>query len=359
MPDFSALAAQLRQFAEFEVREQSPLYEAICYAIAEDDDLLALVSLAGPGQPPPNLILGVLHYLLDEHREAPLARYYASLGGLANPDAELGPALRAFCTDHRPQIARLMETRLVQTNEVRRSACVLIAAAVAANELGGAPLALIEIGPSAGLNLNFDRYHYDYGNGLLSGPPQSACRIDCDARGTLIADDVAMPTVASQIGLDIHPLDVGDERDVRWLRALLWPEDADRRAPFDAAVKIGRREPPLLISTDLFVALPPILAMVPAPGVPFVIASFVLHQFTPHMRDRLRLLLHEAGRRRPLYMMLFGFAEFVTGSRRAGPPQLWLIRFDAAGARARLLAHASPHVRWLEFQRDSEWQTLD
>jgi hypothetical protein len=358
MSDYSALAAEFRHFAEFEVREQSPLYEAICYAIADDEQLLALAAQAARGQPPPNLILGVLHYLLDEFRGHPLARYYASLGGSAKPDRDLADSLRDFASRHHPEISALMRTRLVQTNEVRRSAAVLVAAAAAARAVDGAPLALIEIGPSAGLNLNFDRYHYDYGNGLVSGPPQSGCRIDCDARGTLAAGDIAMPAVASQIGLDIHPLDVGDERDMRWLRALLWPEEADRRVIFDAAVKIARREPPLLLSTDLAVALPTIIAMVPEPGVPFVVASFVLHQFTAALLDRFRLVLQEAGRKRPVYMALFGFAEFVTGSRRAGPSQLWLLRFDASGTHARLLAHANPHVRWLEFERESPWQPL-
>ena len=119
---------------------------------------------------------------------------------------------------------------------------------------------------------------------------------------------------------------------------------------------IARKEPPLLLSTDLAVALPTILAMVPEPGVPLVIASFVLHQFPETLLDRFRLILQESGRRRPLSMMLFGFAEFVTGSRSAGPPQLWLLRFDASGTRARLIAHAHAHLRWLELQRDSAWR---
>ena len=215
MTDYSALAAQFRHFAEFEVREQSPLYEAVCYAISDSEQLLALAAQASPGQPPPNLILGVLHYLLAEHREDPLAGYYASLGGGESPDGQLASRLRDFASEHSSEISRLMQTRLVQTNEVRRAAAVLIAAAAASRGFEDAPLALIEIGPSAGLNLNFDRYHYDFGNGLEAGPPRSVCRIDCDARGTLIAQDIAMPVIASQIGLDINPLDVGDERDAR------------------------------------------------------------------------------------------------------------------------------------------------
>ena len=360
MPDHSVLSTIFRHFGDVEVKDESPLYEALCHIVANDESLLDLASFTASGQPPPNLFLGATHYVLAANPDDPLARYYRSFGGEQQPDDTLAPTFRTFCDQHRDELIRLLQVRIVQTNEVGRSACILPAASLASREAGGAPLAVIEVGPSAGLNLNFDRYHYDYGNGLEAGPPGSLCRITCDARGTLGPSDIATPEIASQIGFDRNPLDVGDERDVRWLRALVWPEHDDRRQLLEAAVKIAQRDPPLLLGTDLFRALPTVLALVPSAAVPLVVATFVLHQFAPEMRRRFRSLLQEAGYRRPVYMVLFGFGEFATGVRaRAGIAfDLHLLRFNASGAQTRLLASAHPHGRWLEFRRESPWADL-
>ncbi len=360
MPDQSVLSAIFRHFGDIEVKGESALYEAICHVIANDQSLLELASFTAPGQPPPNLLLAATHYVLAANTDSPLARHYPSLGGEQSPDDTLAQSFRDFCREHREELIHLLQTRIVQTNEVGRSACILLAASLASREAGGAPLALIEIGPSAGLNLNFDRYHYDYGAGVLAGNPGSTCRITSDSRGTVSAEDLQMPEIASQIGFDRNPLDVGDERDRRWLRALVWPEHNDRRLQLEAALTIAQRDPPLLLGTDLFVALPAVLAMVPAPAVPLVIATFVLHQFPPDLRGLFRSLLQDAGRKRPVYMVLFGFSEFAGGQRdkTTNASELWLLRFDASGAHSRRLAVAHPHGRWLEFNRDSPWRAL-
>ena len=83
----------------------------------------------------------------------------------------------------------------------------------------GRPLTLIEIGPSAGLNLVFDRYGYDYGNGIVAGVTESAVRINSDSRGA--PPPVSpLPRVAARLGIDLNPLDVGDSDEMDWLRAL-------------------------------------------------------------------------------------------------------------------------------------------
>ena len=51
------------------------------------------------------------------------------------------------------------------------------------------PLALIEVGASAGLNLLFDRYGYDYGAGRSAGDPSAPVRFTCALRGAVLAAD--------------------------------------------------------------------------------------------------------------------------------------------------------------------------
>src|SRR5205085_2794304 len=104
--------------------------------------------------------------------------------------------------------------RSTQTNEVGRLATLVPAFAAVAS----GPIALIEAGASAGLNLFPDRYSYSWGDGTIgSGPLLTA-----SARGP-VPLPVAVPTVAWRVGVDLHPLDVADDDAMRWLSFLVWP----------------------------------------------------------------------------------------------------------------------------------------
>src|SRR6185436_15630735 len=134
-----------------------------------------------------------------------LAAYYASLGGSLLPAPRAGELFAAFCAAHRAAIVEILHTRIGQTNEGRRSALLLPAFAhVYADTFR--PLALIEIGPSAGLNLLFDRYGYEYGPGERAGRPDSPLLLRSESRGDPVP--LLVPLVASRVGIDLNPLDV-------------------------------------------------------------------------------------------------------------------------------------------------------
>ena len=173
-PNTEQLSHRFRLFAD-EVRGSSPLYERLSLDIAGDPELLALCAAARPGQPLPNLLFAAVHSLLLGGAAHPLAQYYptemreGAVHAKGDADVDAGsvdgdpyPLFRAFCLERRGEIEALLATRLVQTNEVRRSACLLPAFVSAEHELPGHGLALVEIGPSAGLNLLWDRYGYEY-----------------------------------------------------------------------------------------------------------------------------------------------------------------------------------------------------
>ncbi len=167
------LSARFRRFAEVEARSYSPLYERLSLAIADDRDLLALAANGGPGQPPPNLFLGAVHYLLMCGVESDLRRFYPSLAGAGLQHGDPLPDFRRFCRENDAAIVALLRSRRVQTNEVGRSACLMPAFAHVAS-LGNGPIGLVEIGASAGLNLLCDRYFYDYGDLGTAGEPAVA-----------------------------------------------------------------------------------------------------------------------------------------------------------------------------------------
>ena len=173
--ELSSLARVGERFLWFAAHETatSPLYNRFCQGIAADPEVLAIAAHARKGQPTPNMLFGAVHYLLLKDPSHPLAAFYPDLSGPAKPEANPYPAFHDFCLDHRAEIEGMLKTRLVQTNEVRRCACLLPAFGLAGQWAGEKGLALVEIGTSAGLNLLWDCYGYDYGPARRYGDPNS------------------------------------------------------------------------------------------------------------------------------------------------------------------------------------------
>jgi hypothetical protein len=133
------------------------------------------------------------------------------------------------------------------------------------------PLALLEVGASAGLCLYPDRYTYRYGDQVVgSGEPV----IECVATGLVPPGGV--PDIVWRAGLDLNPLDVTDPADVAWLDALIWPEHGHRRARLRAAAAVVAAAPPLLVRGDLVDDLPARAAQAPAGATLVVFHTSVL-----------------------------------------------------------------------------------
>lgn len=122
-----------------------------------------------------------------------------------------------------------------QTNEVRRSAG-LIAAAHRLAARHGLPLALSEVGASAGLNLHFDRYALET-PAFRRGPAEPALTLRPDWDGPPPPE--APFAVAERAGCDIAPLDPASPDDRLRLLAYLWPDQPHRRALTEAAIAVA------------------------------------------------------------------------------------------------------------------------
>lgn len=129
-----------------------------------------------------------------------------------------------------------------QTNEVSRSNALLGAALHVAKRTG-LPLAIREIGSSAGLNLGFDAYAYDLGDARW-GDPSGAVRIEAAWDGALPPLDAKL-AVVSREGCDLNPLDPENEADRERMLSYIWPDQTARlariEAALDAAVRTGRK----------------------------------------------------------------------------------------------------------------------
>ena len=179
-----ATAENYRRFARLEAAERSPAYEQLALAVAGDSAILAFLQDLPPAKRQPNLLFAAARWILGSP---------AAIG-----------SLRSLVTGRPGELAAVMAARRTQTNEAARCAVLLPALAL----LPG-PLALLEVGASAGLTLLIDRYSYDYEGRLVAGADQQAPVLYCRPGGPVPLPS-RIPEVAWRAGLDLNPLDAAD-----------------------------------------------------------------------------------------------------------------------------------------------------
>jgi hypothetical protein len=215
------------RFAEVEARGHSPLYETLARGVAVDPEIIAFLVTLPREKRQPNLLLAAVRHLCG------------TAGGWDE--------FRRAVVDNADPVREIMLARSTQTNEPARCAALLPVLASLPQ-----PLALIEVGASAGLCLLPDFYGYDYGGQLLYPPgavrPQPVFPCTVDAKTPIPA---AMPQIGWRAGLDLNPLDVSDPEQAAWLRTLVWPEQTDRLARLSAAMQIVAANKPRLVAGDL------------------------------------------------------------------------------------------------------------
>lgn len=137
------------------------LYRAICEGAATDDEVAGLLTVAPPGQARPVLFLAALHELVLRRPEVAAGRWYPSVTGAPVPEGDGWPDVRRTCLDHAEDLRATIASRATQTNEVNRVVHLAPLLAQAAADVPRSPVALVEMGASAGLLLGLDRYRIE------------------------------------------------------------------------------------------------------------------------------------------------------------------------------------------------------
>ncbi|GGB99160.1 DUF2332 domain-containing protein [Cellulomonas carbonis] len=279
-----------RDFGRLEASGESPLLARWCAEVARDRQVLALVDRLPWRRRQPNLVVAAARLL-------------------GAPD-EPYPAFRAWLVAHWPAVEAVALARTTQTNEAGRCATLLPVLA----ELDG-PLALLEVGASAGLCLVPDRYAYRYTtptrvvvlepavstvptvptvpnvNTLPTVPRvELPCRVDDDR---LVPTHV--PRVVWRAGIDLSPLDVRDPDDVAWLEALVWPGADDRVRRLRAAARVVAADPPTIVRGDLLDRLVLTAAAAPRDATLVVLHTAVLAYVDAAVRDAFTAAVRDLG----------------------------------------------------------------
>ena len=310
------IAENYREFARLEAHGRSPAYETLAESVAGDPAILRFLTELPPEKRQPNLLFAAARYLLGA--PADIAH------------------LRAMVSQASIELSEQMLARRTQTNEPARCTALMPALAQLPQ-----PLALLEVGASAGLTLLVDRYSYDYGGHQIAGSDPRAPTLRCAPQGP-VPLPARLPQVIWRAGLDINPLDVNNDDDVRWLGCLLWPGEGDREQRLAAAVATARRDPPPVHRGDLLDDLPALAAQAPAEATLVVYHTSVLSYVTMHKRRQFAAAVAGLG------------AVWLSNEGPGVVPDLPLPPYGGSpSVLARdgrtLLAFADPHGTWLHW----------
>lgn len=361
----SECAAQVRTFS---VEPECGRAAAVFRALVESDyladflldrstarlpmwSLLAAVQLtAGSGDD------GFVDYFHDGHEAATLA------------SGTFTGELEEFVRTHEGQIGHLLATRACQMNEVNRCAAALLPALAHLLAVEpGRSLALIDVGTSAGAQLLFDRFHYEYSDGVRWGatdaPVTLRCRVDA---GRLPPLDPVAGSVSRRIGLDLDPPALADPLTRRWIEASA-PFESGRTA---ALIDLVRECEVEVIAGDAIDLLADLVADLPENVLPVVYDSVSVCYFSADARAALRARLSSISRSRDLaWVSLEPFEiegpQVTTVQGAAVPADVaaqvadgWFLmalectRFGRETLPARLLAATHPWGLWTRWLTD-------
>ena len=267
----------------------------------------------------PLRLLGGMHYLV--------------LGGEASWDDS--PA------QHAAFLSRFIREQSVQTNEVQRSWVLAPLFCRVAARTGSADVNLLELGPSAGLNLVWDRYRSEYEMGAV-GPVDAPLVLRGEERRAIPASLLEhAPGVRTRIGIDKAPVDVRSDDGARLLKAFVWADQDERLVRLETAIAVLRDDPPELVRGDFVELLPEVLAAQPRDELTIVFQTAALGYVPAPERERVRRALDDAGVELPL--------AFVTaGNPRAGVHDWGLRIVYWPGGGREFVGHADYHGRWLD-----------
>jgi hypothetical protein len=338
-------------FAAETRRNPAPLYERFAVGVSRDEELKQFANGCRAGQPPANILFAAVHYLLLRGADHPVRRFYPNLNGGVRAEYldEAFPAFRDFVAKHRGELAPLVASRVTNTNEVGRSA-VLHAGFRALAAEAGEPLNLIEIGPSAGLNLIWDRYRVRYvrnDQSIRAGNADAALVLETELRGDRTPPAGHTPRVASRLGLERNPVDLSRAEECDWLKALVWPDQIARFAVLERALEIHAAVPlPPIREGDALDLLPEALSEIPMDETACVYHSFVTYQFSDEKRAALDDLLVGASVRRALWRLSW------EGTLSGEAPLLLYFYRDGVRTK-RLLALCQPHGAWIDWRDEA------
>lgn len=338
--------------SEFETKApklyaHSALYRGLARRVATEPRLLDIAADAQPGQSPMAMFFAAVHFVVLRGAAHPLSTIYADIARRKPIERDPTPHFVDFCLAHEHELRRVISTSRIQTNEPGRAVYVRLGLEWIGLRFGSDAVAYVELGASAGLNLNWDRFLMRFegeDRGWKRGPESSPVRIDCSVSGLEFPAErgATLPPMTERLGLDIDPLDIERSTTREWLRSFIWADDCDRLSGFDSAITLLRNTPVPLMKADVTRDLVEVCRGLRSTRL--VIAhTFLTSQLTAAHREAMNQQLQALCKDREVFRIgaewSNGATELRVGRLRHGHPE------DEV-----LLATGEPHgrsIRWV------------
>jgi hypothetical protein len=253
----NAISERFRHYSQRHAIRGSALYSLLSAHVTESPQLLALLASVPASKARPQLLFAA----------------YRQLFGM--PDS--WEDFRRNICSRASEVRKFLTESHIQVNEPSRCTSLLPALA----QFSG-PLALIEVGCSAGLCMLLDSYEYWYGDDFIPALPVAglkAPQFRCQVTGTLSSGNT--PEIAWRRGIDLDPIDLSDESQVAWLESFVWPgpRHAERLEHLRTAIAIAREVRPEILQGNLATDLAAVIRQVPL-GLTIVVVNMAVLTYT-------------------------------------------------------------------------------
>lgn len=261
-------------------------------------------------------LTGALHYAVLSGRSDELASVYPR--GLDWDMQEVWPVARGWLAANITAVRAFIQSP-PQTNETRRSIILLpgfLRLAARFNQ----PIHLLELGASAGLNQNWDKFNYETASWSRKGDSDVTIRTDWRAP---VPDHLdADLNIVSRAACDLNPLDMSDPEQVLRLKCYTWADQPDRLDRLDAAIRLAQRNQTKVDTAEALEWLTQKLASRPKTGLTVIYHSVFLIYPPREVIAEIMQTIEEVGAQAtenaPLAWLCYE-SEALFGGNRASP----------------------------------------
>lgn len=340
------ISENLIRFANRECKENAPLYYQLCIQIAKDNALLKIAANVRFGQPIPNLFLSAVHYLLILNPKEELAQYYPTISKKSCDEIPF-ELFKSFVIQNELEITKIIQTKIVQTNVINRCSYLMpVFSNIMLNEKR--PMTIIDIGTSAGLTMNWDLYDYNYEG--YEYEEESSIIIYTDVIDSEIpAFPYFYSNKITKIGIDQNPIDLTDENEKQWLKALVWADHIERFQTMETAIDITIKEENTMIKASTVSEFEAIITKTPLNQTLIIYSTFTFYQFTKEMISEFWEMLDRIGKLRDLYFLSAEGLKSYLEKYNTQDMVVELTRYKEGLKTQKLVCTTNGHGNWIKW----------
>lgn len=339
------LKVRFLTFADTECKGNSELYYKLSIQIANDNALLKIAASTRPGQPIPNIFFAAIHYLLLKNQEEELGSYYPSIQKCKKPEIPFD-IFKTFCLTNKKEIKQLISTRIVQTNVINRCSYLMpILSKIVGEE--NKPTTIIDIGTSAGLTLNFDKYEYWYDNKKVFGQSKVVTKSKIVESATPTIYNILHPI--SKIGIDQNLIDPTNIDEILWLKALVWTDQLERFVAIDEALKLDELKNIKFVRANQVSDFEREILMTDKNQTLIIYATHVLYQFSQSQKDEFYSMLDRIGQVRDFYFLSVESIKQLLEKYNSKETVIELTKYKDKHKTVTFIAETNGHGNWIKW----------